>query len=125
MGAQGINRVMLVGNLTADPEMRHTQGGLAICALRLAVNGREKDGEEWKDRADFFDITVFGRQAEACDQYLSKGKPVAIDGRLRQERWQTDGGDNRSRVKVIADHVQFLNSREDGERGGGDPDRGA
>ena len=91
--AASINRVVLVGNLTKDPELRHTQGGTAVCKLRLAVNTRRKDETgQWIDKPNYFDITVWGNQAESCSQYLTKGRPVAIDGRLEWREWDaTDG----------------------------------
>lgn len=104
-----INRVLLIGNLTRDPELSHTGGGMAVCTLGIAINGREKVGEEWHDRADFFDVIVWGNQGENCAQYLAKGSPVAVDGRLRQDRWDDrDTGQKRSKVKIVADTVQFL-----------------
>jgi single-strand DNA-binding protein len=110
-----INRVIETGNLTRDPELRTTPNGMVIAQLGLAVNEREKDqtSGEWKDRASFFDVTVFGNQAESCGKYLSKGSPVAVDGRLRQERWKNNKGENRSRVVIIAQAVQFLGGKTD------------
>ena len=115
-----INRVVLVGNLTKDPELRHTQGGTSVCKLRLAVNTRRKDETgQWTDKPNYFDVTVWGNQAESCSQYLSKGRPVAIDGRLEWREWDaTDGSGKRQAVEVIAESVQFLGSR--GDMGGGD-----
>lgn len=109
-----MNVVCIVGNLTRDPELRATAGGTSVCDLSVAVNSREKDGQtgEWRDRADFFDVTVWGNQADNCAQYLEKGRGVAISGRLRQERWQNQGGENRSRVKIVAHSVQFLSSAQ-------------
>lgn len=114
--AQNINIVALTGNLTKDPELRHTPGGTAVCTLRLAVNERYKDGStgEWTDRANYFDITVWGNQGESCAQYLAKGRPVAVKGRLRWEEWSAQDGTKRSKVSVVSDQVQFLGSREDG-----------
>ena len=117
-----INRVVLVGNLTRDPELRHTQSGMAVCSLRLAVNTRRKDETgQWVDKPNYFDITVWGNQGERCAQYLSKGRPVAIDGRLEWREWETPEGNKRQAVDVVADTVQFLGSRGDGDggRGGG------
>lgn len=114
-----MNIISIIGNLTADPELRHTPSGTAVADLRVAVNSREKKGEEWVDRADFFDVTVWSKQAENCNQYLSKGKKVGITGRLRQERWQNENGDNRSRVKIVASHVEFLTPRGESESDGG------
>ena len=113
-----INRVVLVGNLTRDPELRHTQSGMAVCSLRLAVNTRRKDETgQWVDKPNYFDITVWGNQGERCAQYLSKGRPVAIDGRLEWREWETPEGNKRQAVDVVADTVQFLGSRGDGDGG--------
>jgi single-strand DNA-binding protein len=115
-----INRVVLVGNLTRDPELRHTPSGTAVCKLRVAVNTRQKDSSgQWVDKPNYFSISVFGNQAESCAQYLSKGRPVAIDGRLEWREWQDrESGQKRQAVDIIADSVQFLGSREGGENGG-------
>lgn len=104
-----INSVALTGNLTRDPELRHTSNGTAVATLGLAVNSREKKGDDWVDRADFFDVTIWGRRAESCAEYLRKGSPVAVTGRLRQETWETDGN-KRSKVLISAREVQFLPS---------------
>ena len=115
-----INRVVLVGNLTRDPELRHTPSGTAVCNLRLAVNTRRKDETgQWVDKPNYFDITVWGNQGERCAQYLSKGRPVAVDGRLEWREWETPEGNKRQAVDVVADSVQFLGSRGEGEGGGG------
>ena len=115
-----INRVVLVGNLTRDPELRHTPSGTAVCSLRLAVNSRRKDQSgQWVEKPNYFDITVWGQQGENCAQYLSKGRPVAIDGRLEWREWDAQDGSKRQAVEVIADSVQFLGGRGDGEGGGG------
>jgi single-strand DNA-binding protein len=115
-----INRVVLVGNLTRDPELRHTQSGMAVCSLRLAVNTRRKDETgQWVDKPNYFDITVWGNQGERCAQYLSKGRPVAVDGRLEWREWETPEGNKRQAVDIVADTVQFLGSRGDGEGSGG------
>jgi single-strand DNA-binding protein len=115
-----INRVVLVGNLTKDPELRHTPSGTAVCKLRLAVNTRQKDAQgNWGDKPNYFDITVWGNQGESCAQYLSKGRPVGVDGRLDWREWEAQDGTKRQAVEIIADSVQFLGSRGDGEGGGG------
>ena len=115
-----INRVVLVGNLTKDPELRHTPSGTAVCKLRLAVNTRQKDGQtgEWGDKPNYFDVTVWGNQGESCAQYLAKGRPVGVDGRLDWREWEAQDGSKRQAVEIIADSVQFLGSRADGEGGG-------
>ena len=114
-----INRVVLTGNLTRDPELRATGGGLAICKLGIAVNTRRKNSEgQWEEKPNFFRVTVFGRQAESCGQYLKKGRPVAIDGRLEWSTWESEG-QKRESVDIIADSVQFLGGRDDAENGNG------
>lgn len=112
-----INRVVLVGNLTKDPELRHTPSGTAVCKLRIAVNTRVKSADgQWSDKPNYFDVTVWGNQGESCSQYLSKGRPVAVDGRLDWREWEaTDGSGKRQAVEIIADTVQFLGGRGDGE----------
>jgi single-strand DNA-binding protein len=114
-----INRVVLVGNLTRDPELRHTPGGTSVCSLRLAVNTRRKDESgQWTDKPNYFDVTVWGGQAESCAQFLSKGRPVGIDGRLEWREWDAQDGSKRQAVEVIAENVQFLGGRDSGESGG-------
>jgi single-strand DNA-binding protein len=116
-----INRVILTGNLTADPELSTIPSGTSVCRLRLAVNRRTKDQStgEWSEKPNYFDIKVWGAQGENCAQYLSKGRPVAIDGRLEWSEWEAQDGGKRSKVEVVADTVQFLGSRSDNEGGGG------
>lgn len=122
MAATNINRVILTGNLTRDPELRSTNSGFNICSLRLAVNSRRKDNQsgQWIDEPNYFDITVFGAQGENCAKFLAKGRPVAIDGRLKWREW-TDQNTQQKRqaVEVIADSVQFLGGGEGGGGGGG------
>jgi single-strand DNA-binding protein len=116
-----INRVVLVGNLTKDPELRHTPSGTPVCKLRLAVNTRQKDAQgNWGDKPNYFDVTVWGNQGESCAQFLSKGRPVGVDGRLDWREWEAQDGTKRQAVEIIADSVQFLGSRDGGEMGGGE-----
>lgn len=112
--AENINRVTITGNLTADPELRHTPSGTAVCQLRVAVNGRRKDQSgQWVDKPNYFNVTVWGAQGENCKNYLSKGRPVAVDGRLDWREWEAkDGGGKRQSVEIVADTVQFLGSRD-------------
>jgi len=118
--AANINRVVLVGNLTRDPELRHTPGGTPVCSLGIAVNGRRRDESgNWVDKPNFFRISVFGNQAESCAQYLSKGRPVAIDGRLDWRQWEAQDGSKREAVEIVAESVQFLGGRGEGDGGGG------
>ena len=115
-----INSVVLVGNLTRDPELRHTPSGMAVCSLRLAVNSRRKDESgNWADKPNYFDITVWGAQGENCAQYLAKGRPVGVQGRLEWREWDAQDGTKRQAVEVVADNVQFLGSRDGGGEGGG------
>lgn len=118
MAASNINRVVLTGNLTKDPELRSLQSGTQLCKMRIAVNSRRKDSSgEWVDKPNYFDVTVWGNQGENCATYLSKGRPVAIDGRLDWHEWETDDGGKRQAIEIIAESVQFLQSRDGG--GGG------
>ncbi len=113
-----LNRVTLVGRLTRDPELRHTQGGDPVCSIRLAVSSRSRDESgNWGDRSNYFDVTVFGRQAETASTYLAKGRRIGVDGRLSWREWQAQDGTKRQNVEVIANDVFFLDSR--GEGGGG------
>jgi single-strand DNA-binding protein len=118
MAATNINRVVLTGNLTRDPELSTTPGGTSVCKLRVACNTRRKQGDEWVDKPNYFDVTVWGAQGENCATYLSKGRPVAVDGRLEWREWEDQNGNKRQAVDIIADRVQFLGSREGGENGG-------
>jgi single-strand DNA-binding protein len=116
-----INRVVLTGNLTRDPELSATGNGLSVCKLGIAVNGRRKNSStgEWEEKPNFFRVTVFGKQADNCHQYLKKGRAVAIDGRLEWSQWERDG-EKRSSVDIIAETVQFLGGgRDDAGSGNG------
>jgi single-strand DNA-binding protein len=118
--AGDINRVTLVGRLTRDPELRHIPSGTAVLELGLAVNGRQQDESgNWVDKPNFFDVKVYGRQAETLAQHLQKGRRVGVDGRLDWRSWEAQDGSKRSKVDVVAQNVQFLDSRGDGEGGGG------
>jgi single-strand DNA-binding protein len=108
-----INRVTITGNLTQDPELRSTPGGTPVCKLRVAVNSRRKDQSgEWVEKPNYFDVTVWGAQGENCSTYLSKGRPVAVDGRLDWREWDGQDGSKRQAVEIIASTVQFLGSRD-------------
>ncbi len=118
MAATNINRIVLTGNLTRDPELRTTPSGTSVCSLRLACNTRRKDASgEWVDKPNYFDVTIWGRQGENAAQYLAKGRPVAIDGRLEWREWDDQQGNKRQSIDIIADSVQFLGSRDGGENG--------
>jgi single-strand DNA-binding protein len=116
VAASNINVVVITGNLTRDPELRSTPGGTSVCKLRVAVNSRRKDGQtgEWVDKPNYFDVTVWGAQGENCANYLSKGRPVAIEGRLDWREWDDKEGNKRQGVEIIANSVQFLGSRDGG-----------
>ena len=114
------NRVILVGNLTRDPELRYIPSGTAVSEIGLAVNDRVKRNDQWVDETTFVDVTLWGRTAEVANEYLSKGSPVLIEGRLKQDRWEKDG-QKHSKIKVVAEKMQMLGSRGEG---GGAP-RGA
>jgi len=110
------NRVILVGNLTRDPELRYIPSGTAVSEIGLAVNDRVKKNDQWVDETTFVDITLWGRTAEVANEYLSKGSSVLIEGRLKLDMWEKDG-QKRSKLRVVADKMQMLGSR--GEGGGG------
>ena len=120
MAASNINRVIITGNLTSDPELRSLPSGSSVCKLRVACNTRKKDASgEWVDKPNYFDITVWGAQGENCARYLAKGRPVAIDGRLEWREWETPEGGKRQAVDIVADSVQFLGGGRDDAGGGG------
>ena len=114
--SRGFARVTLVGNLTRDPELRQTPGGTSVCQFGVAVGRRYKDASgQWIDKASFFDVVVWGQQGENCAQYLAKGRSVGIDGRLEWREWEAQDGSKRQAVEVVADTVQFLGGRQEGE----------
>ena len=121
MAASNINTVVVTGNLTRDPELRNLPSGTAVCKMRVAVNTRRKNGStgEWEDKPNYFDVTVWGAQGENCATYLSKGRPVAIQGRLEWREWDDKQGNKRQSVEIIAESVQFLGSRDGSAPGGG------
>ena len=121
MAASNINVVCITGNLTKDPELRTIPSGTSVCKLRVAVNSRRKDGAsgEWVDKPNYFDVTVWGAQGENCANYLSKGRPVAVEGRLDWREWESQEGQKRQAVEIIANSVQFLGSRDGASGGGG------
>lgn len=120
MAASNINVVVITGNLTRDPELRSTPGGTSVCKLRVAVNSRRKDQSgNWVDKANYFDVTVWGAQGENCANYLAKGRPVAVEGRLDWREWEDKEGGKRQSVEVIANSVQFLGSRDGSGNGNG------
>lgn len=106
------NKVILIGNLTRDPEVRFTPSGTPVANFRIAVNHRYKQGGETKDDVCYIDIVVFGKQAESCGQFLNKGDGVIVDGRLQERRWETDDGQKRSKYEIVAQQVRFLPKRQ-------------
>jgi single-strand DNA-binding protein len=117
VSAANVNVVVITGNLTRDPELRSTPGGTSVCKLRVAVNSRRKDGQtgEWVDKPNYFDVTVWGTQGENCANYLAKGRPVAIEGRLDWREWETKERGKRQTVEIIANSIQFLGSKPTSE----------
>lgn len=117
----------MTGNLTADPELRSLPSGMSVCSLRIACNTRRKNGStgEWEDKPNYFNVTVWGAQGENAARYLSKGRPVAIDGRLEWREWEAQDGTKRQATDIIADSVQFLGSRDDTGGSGGFAENGA
>jgi len=119
--AGNINRVIITGNLTKDPELGSIpSSSTSVCTLRVACNGRRKNqAGEWENAPNYFDVSVFGQQAENCHKYLKKGRPIAVDGRLRWREWTNNDGQKRQAVDIIADSVQFLGGRDDAGGGNG------
>lgn len=114
------NKVILMGNLTRDPELRTTNTGLSICKLGLAVNRRYSDREgNQKEEVTFVDVDAFGKQADVIAQYMSKGRPILIEGRLRLDQWESPQGEKRSKMAVVCENFQFVGSRDGGEGSGG------
>jgi single-strand DNA-binding protein len=118
--AGDINQVVLVGRLTRDAELKYTSSGIAICTFAVAVNRRIRKGEQWLDEASFFDLTLWDKQAEGLQKYLLKGTQVAVQGELRQDRWEKDG-QKFSKIQVFVNNLELLGSRS----GGRDEVRGA
>src|SRR5690349_24685473 len=113
------NRVILLGNLTRDVEVRYLQSGTAVADIGMAVNDRRKgQNGEWVDETTFVDVTLWGRTAEVAGEYLSKGSPLLVEGRLKLDQWETDG-QKRSKLKVVGERIQLLGSRGGGGGGGG------
>lgn len=112
------NRVILVGNLTRDIELRYTPGGTAVTDIGMAVNERVKRNDEWTEEVNFFDVTLWGRTAEVAGEYLSKGSSILIEGRLKYDTWEQDG-QKRSKVKIVGERMQMLGSRGGGSGGSG------
>lgn len=114
-----INKVTITGNLTRDAELRTTQGGMAIAKVGVAVNDRRKNAStgQWEDKANFVDIKIFGRRAEALAQYLVKGTKVAVEGKLSYDSWtDRQSGQNRSKLEVLVDEIEFMSGRSQGQQ---------
>ncbi|HXW69008.1 MAG TPA: single-stranded DNA-binding protein [Dissulfurispiraceae bacterium] len=105
------NRIILIGNLTRDPEVRYTPGGTPVATISIAVNSKYKQGDDTKEEVLFINAVVFGKQAESCGHYLNKGNPVLVEGRLRERKWESEGV-QKSKFEVIANNVRFLPKRE-------------
>ena len=116
-----INRVVVSGNLTRDPELRQLAGGNSVCKLRIAVNTRKKDRDtnQWSDHPNYFDVTVWGGQGENVAKYLQRGSGLIVDGRLEWREWDAQDGTKRQAVEIIAENTQFMGGREGGGGGGG------
>ena len=118
-----INRVVLTGNLTRDAELKQTPGGMAIVKMRLAVNDRRKNATtgQWEDSPNYIDVTMFGARGEAVSRFLSKGKQIAVEGKLRWHEWETPEGQKRSAIEVVADDIELLGGRGDAPAGSSRP----
>lgn len=116
------NRIVLIGNLTRDPEVRYTPAGMAVATVPIAVNTKSRQGNEIKEETLFIDAVVFGKQAESCGQYLEKGRMVLVEGRLRERRWEYEG-QKKSKFEVITTNIRFFpKKKEDKENGGSEDD---
>lgn len=107
----GVNKVIVVGNLGRDPEVRYTQGGMAVCSLSVAVSERVKDGDAWKEHTEWFRVVAFGKQAESAGQYLQKGRSVYVEGKLRQKEYEDKDGQKKRSTEVLADTLQFIGGK--------------
>ena len=126
MSLFSINRAVLVGRLTRDPEMRALPTGTSVCSMRIACNSSRREGETWVERPNYFDVSAYGAAAEAIADFMRKGSRVGVDGRLEWREWETAGGERRQSVSIVADTVQFLDGPSAHEDGGeenldGDP----
>ena len=112
--AEDINKSLLVGRLVRDAELMYTNNGTAVCKFSLAVNRSKKQGDQWIEEVNFFDLVMFGRRAESLNQYLVKGTQIAVEGKLRQDRWEQDGI-KRSKVIIEVDNIQLLGGKQQGQ----------
>lgn len=120
--AEDINSVTIVGRLTRDAELKYTNSGTAVTRIGLAVNRSRKDGDQWVEEASFFDVTLWGRRGEALNQYLQRGTRIAVNGELRQERWDQDG-QTKSRVIIHANNIQLLGDNQNNQHPRGNQSR--
>jgi single-strand DNA-binding protein len=114
-----VNHVVLIGRCTRDAELKYTSGGMAVCKFAIAVNKRRKQGEQWTEEANFFDVVLWGKSGESLYQYLVKGKQIAVEGELHQNRWEQDG-QPRSKVEIMANNVQLLGGDKNSQGSGSD-----
>ena len=121
-----VNKVMLIGNLTRDPELRYTPQGSAVCEFAIALNNSytNKQTGQKVEEVSFIDIVAWARTAEICAEYLKKGRQVFVEGRLKQDRWESPEGKKMNKIRVIAENVQFLGARPGGAGPGGGPAAG-
>lgn len=119
--ANGVNKMIIVGNLGRDPEVRYAQSGMAVCTLSVAVNERRKDGEEWREHTEWFRVKTFGKTAENCAQYLASGRQVYIEGKGRHDKYTDKEGIERRTFDVIADKILFLSGGGGEQRQGSSP----
>lgn len=120
--ATGLNKVSLIGNLGQDPELRQTNGGTAVCTLRLATNERRKNGDNWEDHVEWHSVVCFGRTAENVEKFCSKGKQLYIEGRIQTRKWQDKEGNDRYSTEIVANNILFLSGEGGGQKriSGGD-----
>ena len=119
MASMDINYVFEIGNLTRDEELKYTPGGMAVGSFSIAVNRRVKKGQDWVDEVNYFDVSIFGKQAESLKKFLTKGKRVGIVGYLKQDRWTDQNGQSRSAIKIVANDIQLLGGKEGSQNNGG------
>jgi single-strand DNA-binding protein len=113
------NKAIVMGNLTRDVELRHIPSGTAVADIGVAVNDRKKVGDEWVDETTFVDVTLWGRTAEVAAEYLSKGSPVFVEGKLKQDSWEDkESGQKRSKIKIVADRMQLVGGKSDAPTAG-------
>jgi single-strand DNA-binding protein len=111
--SRSFNKVIVMGNLTRDPELKFLESGMAVCNFSIASNDSYKKGDDWIDQVSYLDIVVFSKKGESCNEYLSKGRPVLVEGKLQQRRWEAQDGTKRSKIEIVASNVVFLGSGKD------------